>query len=174
MMTDLDKKFAANGSLLFTVSFFLLIGGFIVLEQPLFYFAALGSTGFALMLMYSPKLYESNNPPKLYTYIAGILATIAVLDASLTWQYVGEEFVSWNAAWLYAAGGLMAYKYSVNVVDNKYRYGFLAGVAAFTIDFLSPVLGYSTEDFFLVMLVLYLIATVSFGIGHYSAYKKMS
>ena len=75
---------------------------------------------------------------------------------------------------LYAAGGFMAYKYSVNVIDNKYRYGFLAGVAAFTIDFLSPILGYSTEDFFLFMLVLYLTATVSFGIGHYSAYKKMS
>ena len=131
MLTDLDKKFAANGSLLFTVSFFLLIGGFIVLEQGLFYFAALGSTGFALMLMYSPKLYESNNPPKLYTYIAGILATVAVLDASLVWQYVGEEYVSWNAGWLYAAGGLMAYKYSVNIIDNKYRYGFFCWSSSF-------------------------------------------
>jgi len=173
MLTEQDKKYAVNGSLLFTVSFFVLIAGFIIAETYWYPFAALGSIGFALMVLYSPKLYESNKPPKVYSYIAGVGATILVLDASNELAYTGADFDSWNASWLFTVAALMAYKYSEHIVDNKYRYGFFAGAAAFTVDFLSPIVGYDTDDFFLVMLVLYLVGTLSFGLGHYFAYKKM-
>ena len=173
-ITESEKKLAANAALITLVTFLLGIVGFVALDMQLWYIFALGQIALAIAWWYSPKLFQKNNIPSIYSFFVTVTVAYIVID-TITWASVAPDGTPDDTTLgqlLFATGCYYAYKYGENVIPNIYRYGLAVSCVFFVWDTYYYVGGLSISAYENAAPLGWLVVTLSTGLGFYQAYKN--